>query len=217
MKFFSVIVTLWLLCSSCFAEDNEHPVEITIYSGVSFAGMEDTSPCIFCLDADIPFPLPIFVQQKRHLGNGVLIGIKGAYFLNRHIALEGNFGISPNQKLTSETTFECPPGFVCPALGFPFTFFERNTVAYVYDGNFIYHFLDQNVRPFLSAGIGGISTDVNSDIFTNFTLNFGGGLKYYFRNLGMRFEISDHVITNHWLTDETEHNLQVQYGLLFRL
>ncbi|PWT92124.1 MAG: hypothetical protein C5B54_04070, partial [Acidobacteria bacterium] len=99
----------------------------------------------------------------------------------------------------------------------PIFFSEGNAVSYDYDGNFVYNITHGNVRPYVTVGIGGVSTDAEQNSKTNFAFNYGGGAKFLFKNIGVRFEVNDHLTPNHWLTGKTEHDLQIQYGFLFGL
>jgi len=207
---------LVILLSSCVlqAQESFKKSEITIYSGISFLGVEDvTEPCLVCLS-----PLPAFIQTST-LDSGFLIGFKFGYYLNENVEVEGNFSVAPNQDFTFESSIPCRDE-PCPLIGdviAPVTFFEKNAVAYSYSGNLVYNFNHKTVTPFVTAGIGGVSTDLQDEVHSDFVFNFGGGTKFHFKNVGVRFELNDQVIPDHFLSGKTEHDLQVQYGFFFRL
>jgi opacity protein-like surface antigen len=217
MKFILIPIAVLLAMQVLLhAEKPSGSTEITIYSGVSFLEAERV--------AHIPLP---FFRTRESLDGGFLIGFKGAYFLNDNIGIEGNFSVAPNQTLSRESTFECPPGVICPAGPVvPFFFEERDVSSYYYDANFVYSFPQKYLTPFVTFGIGGVTTDtsefrgitpnIERGNQTDFSINFGGGAKVYFNRFGLRFEVNDHVVADHFITEETEHDLQVQYGFLFR-
>lgn len=224
MKFYFLILMAWFLIPCCLqAENLDGKVEITVHSGISFleAARENNIPCRFCVGPVQP-PFDIVFQEKSSLDNSFVFGFKGGYYLNNKAEIEGNFAVAPSHDFRFESGFFCPPGEICPlrdvpVIDTPVFLFQENAVVYHYDANFSYHFSEQNVRPFFTLGVGGVSTDLQQDTRTDFTFNFGVGGKFYFDRLGLRFEINDHVIPGYFLTDDTEHDVQVQYGILFHL
>ncbi len=214
MKYISCLFVL--LFTSCIlqAQESVHKSEITVYSGISFLDVENaTDPCLLCLS-----PLPPFTETST-LDSGFLIGFKFGYYLNENVEVEGNFSVAPSQDFTFETSIFCPAE-PCPLtqdVFAPLIFFKKNAVSYGYAGNLVYNFNRKTVTPFLTAGIGGVSTDLGDETHNDFVFNFGGGTKFYFKNVGVRFELNDQVIPDHFLSGKTEHDLQIQCGFFFRL
>ncbi len=209
-----LVLAFVLLVSLISAVSVQAETEILIHSGWSFANAEmDSVPCIFCRD---PIIVPPFTFTTE-AGNSPVFGFKVAYFLNNRAGIEGGFSIAPNHTVTTSNVFECPPGMICPLALFPFFLSEHNMVTYQYDANFVYNILTGDVQPYITIGVGGISSDLETDVRSDFVLNYGGGAKFWFNKFGLRFELNDHVIPNYFLTEETEHNIQVQYGFLFKL
>ena len=204
------------------AQGNDGKMEITIHSGFSFLDADErveTPPCIICRDAP-PFPF-VFVNEKSMNGS-FLFGVKAGYYLNQKMEVEGAFAIAPNHEVTEINDIFCPPGELCPLIDeipllIPSFLNQTNAVSYQYDANFVYNFTETNVKPFVTFGIGAVTTDLLLENQTDFALNFGGGAKFYFKNLGLRVEVNDHVMPDYFLTGKTEHDVQVQYGFLFRL
>ena len=197
------------------AETAKGSTEITVYSGWSF------------LDADYSFNLcpeclgPIDYTIHSTLESSVLFGFKGGVYLNHSMQVEGNFGLAPGRDLGQQNNLVCIPELPCPAgdvvIYFPGYFTDSNAVSYHYSGNFVYNLETSGVTPFFTFGVGGISTDTIADTETDFAINLGAGAKFYFEKVGLRFEVNDHVIPDHFLTGKTEHDIQVQYGFIFRL
>ena len=217
MKYICLLILSFVFLWAAGSAEADGGTELTIYSGISFLESErDVFPEIL---ADLRSPIDFHFQSS--FDSGFLFGFKAGHYLNENVEVEGNFAIAPNQELRTESFFECPVGEICPLTGLelfpPFFFEERNGVSYYYDGNLVYNFDYRNLTPFVTVGIGGITNDFELENHTDFSLNFGGGAKFYFGRVGIRIEVNDHVIPDHFLTEETEHDLQVHYGFLVRL
>jgi hypothetical protein len=222
MKFAALVLAYLLLIPLCLrAENSDGNLEITVLSGFSFLDAEvKTNPCPFCASV---FPINFLMESS--IKGSFLFGAKAGYYLNQSMEVEGSFVIAPNHELTETNTFFCPPGIICPLRDvapqfIPFFLRQTNVVTYQYDGNFVYNFAKNEVRPFVTFGIGGMTSDLSGfseQNRTDFTFNFGGGAKFYFNKIGIRAEVNDHVIPDFFLTGNTEHDLQIQYGFLFRL
>lgn len=199
------------------AGDIEHKTEISIFSGWSFPGIDNTSNrCFPCFPSPI---VPAFsVGRSQTLDSSVLVGFGVSRYLNNNIAIEGRFSVAPNHQLTETSFIDCPAGEICPLVLFPDFNLQSNVVAYHYDANFVYHFASGQVRPYVTAGIGGVSFDALSSTRTNVAWTFGAGSKFMLgKGMGLKFEFNDHLIPNHFVTDKTENDLQVQYGFIFGL
>lgn len=195
----------------------EHKTEISIFSGWSFPGINDTNNrCFPCFPSPV---VPAFsVRRTQSLNSSVMLGFGVSRYLNNNIAVEGAFSVAPNHELKETSFIDCPPGEVCPLIFFPDFNIQNSVVAYNYGANFVYHLTSGQVRPYVTVGIGGISFDVASNTRTNVAWIFGAGTKFFLgKRTGLRFEFNDHLIPNHFVTDKTEHDLQVQYGFTFGL
>ena len=213
MKFSHLILALLLLPEVLLAGGTE----ITIHSGWSFLDAKQEFPgCPFCLS---PFPLP---PGESKVQQSMLFGFKAGYYLNKNIEVEGAFAVAPNHNFRiNYQPIACIPELPCALRNdfFPFpTGQERqNVVAYQYEGNFVYDFPGDDVRPFFTFGVGGVSSDFENQVRTNFAFNYGGGAKFYFKDMGLRLEVNDHVLPSYFLNEKTEHDVQIQYGFLFRI
>lgn len=217
--FLLIVIALLLVPAWCHAEENQGKVEITIYSGLSFLDVNERieTPCAFCLS-----PIPLVFVSERSIDGSFLFGVKAGYYLNHKMEVEGSFAIGPNHDLTEVNDVFCRPGEICPlspviSALIPAFLNQSNVVSYQYDANFVYNIIDGDVRPFVSFGAGGVTSSLPLQSETDFAFNFGGGAKFYFKNVGIRAELNDHVIADYFLTGKTEHDLQVQYGFVFRL
>src|SRR5262249_18269264 len=219
-----LVLLLILTARIVLADDIFKRTEITIYSGWSFLDVKHRSFGCFVVCPEQPTPIPgfsLFTDQR--VKQSFLFGFKAGQYLNPHMELEGNFAIAPHHTFRQTTGIFCPPGEICPLIGvhrsiaFPDFLTQENFVVYNYDGNFVYNILTGNIRPFGVIGGGGVSTDTPDGVHTDFGFNFGGGAKFYLGKIGLRFELDDHLIPNYFLTDKTENDLQLQYGIVFGL
>jgi len=201
----------------------EGKVEVTILGGASLLDVKkdvQTPICLACLspapaEAFPPFLPPDF--QTTHsvsLGVGFLLGFRFGYDLGTHAQLEAGFAVEPSRTQRTAFTFRCLGGAPCPFLAIrPI---EDKVASFDYDAALIYHLGGSKLRPFLSAGFGGISFDAPDRVHTNFAFNFGAGLKLSLGRVGARLEIGDQLVLDHYLTGRTEHDLRVRGGLFFR-
>lgn len=191
------------------------PVEITVHSGWSFLNAKVEYPvCPVCFP---PYPYP---QSESKINQSALFGFKTGVYLNDRFEVEGAFAVAPNHNHDFSNSQICIPENPCVlARDFivPFGNQRENVVTYQYEGNFVYNFLKGDTKPFFTFGIGGVSSDFEQTVANNFAFNFGGGTKFYFNNVGVRLEVNDHVMPNYFLNQKTEHDVQIQYGLIFRL
>jgi hypothetical protein len=196
-KFF--LLSFILFAGWVFATEVDKPLEFTVYSGVSLAAdtLENSGPCFRGLDC----PGGVFTS-KISVNNSALFGFGVGYYFTRNFELEGNFAIAPTHQFRSETNVV---GFVDQDL---------NLVSYNYDANFVYNFDWKGIRPFLTAGIGGITRD-NISVTTDFTYNFGIGTKFYYKDLGLRLELKDQIIPDYFQLGNKKNVLQIQSGIFF--
>ncbi len=90
----------------------------------------------------------------------------------------------------------------------------RGVTAWHYGGGLAYDVTEGDVRPFLVVGAGGVTWDGASD--TDFVFRFGGGLKLFFGKLGLRVDVTDHLVLDHFLTEDNEHDVHATAGFLVR-
>lgn len=200
MKLKLFILSFFLIAGWVVAQEVAKPLEFTFYSGVSLGAdtLENTTPCPGHLCSGDTLHL------KNTVSNSPLFGFGVGYYFTKNLELEGNFAIAPSIQFRSRSNLIAPlPGF------------DVNVVSYNYDGNLVYNFDWKGMTPFLTAGIGGITRDGLS-VHTDFTYNFGGGVKYYYKNLGLRLEVKDHIIPDFFQLGTKKNVFQIQPGIFFR-
>jgi hypothetical protein len=207
MRLVWIPAILILLGSTVFA--GASGLEVTVHSGWSFLDAENRfDPCPTCKNL-------IHDTIVQSVNPSILFGFKGGYHINRAMEIEGGFAVAPGHKLSQENNLVCIPELPCDI--FPVYVANTKAVAYQYDADFVYNLPGDHTIPFMAFGIGGVSTDTGTKTNHDFAFNFGGGVKFYFGNVGVRMEVNDHVIPDYFLNSKTEHDLQVQYGFVFRL
>ena len=72
------------------------------------------------------------------------------------------------------------------------------------------------MRPVVIFGAGGVSYSGARESSTDFALRFGAGLKVLFGRVGARVDVVDHLVTDHFLTGEAEHDIHATAGFLVR-
>jgi hypothetical protein len=163
--------------------------------------------------------LPNWVRERRVLGRSFLFGVQYSYYISDRATLEGTFSVAPAHDLEREFSFDCPDTRVCALLGTgtrdaPFRMDDTTVVTYHYGANLGFDLTRGSWRPMALAGLGGVSFDGEGDSRTSFVFRFGGGVKGYFGRLGVRADVSDNLVFDHFLTGGTEHDLQVRGGVL---
>jgi hypothetical protein len=177
-------------------------MELTIYSGYSFS--EDTLQATFpCANISGPNCLPAIREIKHTIDNSLLFGLVLGYYVTPDLQIEGNFSIAPLHNFTARSNF-------------PLFFDEQNVITYNYDLNMVYNFDSKGIKPYVTAGIGGITRD-NIGVTTDFTYNFGVGSKFYYKDIGIRLELNDHITPDYFQLHTRKHVLQLQTGILLRL
>jgi hypothetical protein len=205
MKFIFYAFSFLILPGWLYANDLEDSLELTFYSGASFAKdtLERSDPCEPILG---PGCVPANIELRNRIGNSILFGMGVGYYINRAFEIEGNFSIEPGHQMRLTDNF--PDGL--------FRTEEQNVITYNYDFNLVYNMEWKGIRPYLTAGIGGTTRDSLS-VYSDFTYNFGGGTKFDFKDLGLRIEVNDHIIPGYLQRDTKKHVVQIQSGVFFRL
>jgi hypothetical protein len=219
-----LLVLALLVTEAARAADGK--IEVTILGGASVLDVKSNVPMPICLACVVPLPaglgvlpldFPAFqIRQTLSLGTGFRLGVRVGYELSRQAEVEAGFAVEASRPQRRDVSFGCP---VC-ALGFPLPLRPLARVdkvaSYDYDAVFLMHIVGSKVRPFVFAGIGGISFDTPDRMRTSFAFNFGGGLKLNMGRVGARLEAGDQLVLDHYLTGRAEHDLGVRAGVSLR-
>jgi hypothetical protein len=95
-------------------------------------------------------------------------------------------------------------------------FSERNLTAWHYGAGLSYDVTGGDVRPFVVFGAGGVSYSGDQGASSDFVLRFGAGLKVLFGRVGARVGVVDHLVTEHFLSGDAEHDIHATAGFLVR-
>ena len=237
LRFTSGLIGFFLLVAGSALAQQSQPNEITVFGGVSILDASGSSEWVFG-DGSIPvspdFPtFPDFpgsfpgiaVRSKSSLGSSALFGARYSRRIKDRLALEADLAIAPTHdlELGGEVCFD---GFGCFGEGrgigerfgrewagrFDRNFAERGITAWHYGGGLAYDLTEGDVRPLLFVGAGGVSWDGASK--TDFVFRFGGGLKVLFGKVGARVDVVDHLVLDHFLSNDNEHDVHATAGFL---
>jgi outer membrane protein W len=198
---FSIIL---LLALPCLADEREGSSEFELFAG---SHLGDS----FTMESDYGY-------HTYELDDSVLLGLRGGYFLNNHLAMEFTLAGTLSQ------TWE----------GDDFN-------LYYYQGNLLLHFGEANFAPFVTVGVG-VTTTNRPDLSTgygerrhqvtdsNFSWNFGGGFKVYFNNnFALRTDIRSYWTAmddrscdngdydeNCWNNENVLNTTEISAGFVFR-
>ncbi len=178
---------------------------------------------------DLPFRpgrhLDVDLRTGTMLGNSPLFGVRYARYIKRRLAVEVDLEVGPGHDLETsadvciaERCFGAGiltdlPGLRSPGIDFQRVPGRRIT-AWHYGAGLAYDITGGDVRPLLVFGAGGVSWSGSARTETDFELRFGVGLKILFGKVGARVDVIDHLVLDHFLSGESEHDIQVTAGLL---
>lgn len=159
------------------------------------------------LVGELPF------QTSTRLGGSLVGAVRVGHYLNDRAALEVGVSVSPSHELGTDSP--CPYYCALPVY-WPYPLAQRS-VAYGYDAAFTYDVIGGGTRPFLSFGAGGVTHAFQDYSEKDFRINMGAGIKLGHGRLRGRLEVIDHVTLDHFLTQRTEHDVQVRGGIAVRI
>jgi hypothetical protein len=166
-------------------------------------------------------PPPIFViTSASTLGPSFLLGFRVGYRMTGRVAVEATFGAAPSATQRTEYTIVCDLR-PCP-LAIPSDILVRRptgdkVAAYHYDAGALVSLGGRLVQPFLSGGLGGVTYDAPERARTNFAFVVGVGVRIGTGSFQARVEATDHIILDHYLTQGTEHDVQLLGGVTVRV
>ena len=177
----------------------------------------------------------IQVRTDTSLGGSVLFGARYSRYVKGRLAVEADLAVAPTHDL--ETGGElcvdgsCYGGRRGDRMRGPWGsgpgmgdiggvdldgFRTRNVTAWHYGAGLTYDITGGDVRPFVTFGAGGVSYSGALETSTDFALRFGAGLKIYFGRVGARVDVVDHLVTDHFLSGDAEHDIHATAGFLVR-
>jgi hypothetical protein len=161
-------------------------------------------------------PCPDIVFRQS-FGASFLHGTALAYRVTKRAALEATFSVAPSHRLDASNS---------PYWGFPDS--DLTVVAYHIDLAVRYEITTGDTRPFVSFGFGRIEYDgfEGADLLLGlrtdddegeWSVNVGAGvdLKLAERLRG-RLEVVDHIVTDHFVTGDAEHDVHIRMGITVR-
>jgi hypothetical protein len=176
----------------------------------------------------------IQVRTETSLGGSALFGVRYSRYVKGRLAVEADFSVAPTHDLEAggELCLEgqCYGGGRGDRMRGPWgsgpgmaevrdridDFRSRNVTAWHYGGSLAYDVTGGDVRPFVIFGAGGVSYSGAGDSSTDFALRFGAGLKVLFGRVGARVDVVDHLVTDHFLSGDAEHDIHATAGFLVR-
>ena len=174
----------------------------------------------------------IQVRTETSLGGSALFGARYSRYVKGRLAVEADFSVAPTHDLEAggELCLEGQcygrgrgdhvrgPWGSGPGLGDVDLddFRTRNVTAWHYGGGLAYDITGGDVRPFVILGAGGVSFSGAQEASTDLVLRFGAGLKILFGRVGARLDVVDHLVTEHFLSGDAEHDIHATAGFLVR-
>jgi hypothetical protein len=172
------------------------------------------------------------IRTETSLGGSALFGARYSRYVKGRLAVEADFAVAPTHDLEAggEICVEgnCFDGGMGGRPGGPWgqvprfedidfeSLRTRNVTAWHYGGGLTYDITGGDVRPFVIFGAGGVSYSGARESSTDFVLRFGAGLKILFGRVGARVDVVDHLVTNHFLSGDAEHDIHATAGVLVR-
>jgi hypothetical protein len=223
------LVTVPAIAQETKAEERETKNEITVFGGLSFTEASGGAEWPFGAGNFPSMPgFPMFpgfpgrfpdatTRGEGSLDSSALFGARYSRKLKDRLAMEADLSIAPSHDLELGGEF-CLEGYGCYGDGrqlggrFGQGFGKRELTACHYGGGLAYDLTGGDVRPLLLVGAGGVTWDGASE--TDFVFRFGAGLKVLFGGLGLRIDVTDHLVVDHFLSGDSEHDLHATAGFL---
>jgi len=210
---------------------DDHRMEVTLVVGASLLRAEDSGRS-FAGDEILPFAsvlpagtiralLPTSLRERTRIGGSVLEGFQLSRRVGGRAWIETGLLIAPMHTRRREISLTCPAQVCALAgtanLGDALAAEDRVT-AYHYGLGFAYELARGEVRPFLSAGLGAVTYDIPHAARTDLAFEVGAGARLGFgERVGARLEVADRIVPDHFLSGDTEHDVHVRAGVVFRL
>ena len=233
----AVLVALSLVSVARADEPADAKNEIVVFGGISLLDADRSSTASFG-DGSFQVPAmrgfgrfggfnralpPISFEAETSLGSSAIFGARYSRRIKDRLAVEADLQIAPTHSLELRGG-ACIAGFCVDGSGRPgsdrggraLSLGDRNVIAWHYGAGLAYEITGGDVRPFVLLGAGASSWDGARAAETDFALRFGAGLKILFGRVGARVDVVDHLLLDHFVSGETEHDVHVTGGLLVR-
>ncbi len=185
----------------------------------------------------------VTARAEASLGSSALFGARYSRYLKGRLALEADLSVAPSHDLEGRGEVclngRCLGGaelgglagaaglaglggFRMPGRGPGDRELDfdggpsRNVTAWHYGAGLAYDITGGDVRPMVVFGAGGVSYSGARESETDFVLRFGAGLKMYFGRVGGRVEVVDHLVVDHFVSGQAEHDIHATAGFLVR-
>jgi len=214
-------------------DDSDSANQIVAFGGVSIldASREETHRWTFPTPGFPGFPgrpgrFPeVEARATTSIGNSALLGFRYSRYLKGRLAVEADLQVAPTHDLGVDGELcvagRCFGGDALPEFpgsGRPEFDVRRSAgrriTGWHYGGALAYDITGGDVRPVVVLGAGGVSWSGSGRTETDFVLRFGAGLKILFGRVGARVDVIDHLVLDHFLSGESEHDIHVTAGLL---
>lgn len=212
---------------------NESPNEIVVFGGVAIldaSRVEERTlrPSDFPRFTDSARLPEIRVGAETSIGNSALFGARYSRYVKQRLALEADFAVAPSHDLKTQAELcisgQCIlegdrrgrfAGVAVPGLAGDGRR-QGDVTAWHYGAGLAYDLAGGELRPILMLGAGGVSWSGAGDTETDFVIRFGAGLKILFGRVGARVDVVDHLVLDHFLSEQAEHDIHATAGLLVR-
>jgi hypothetical protein len=221
-----------LYAAPAFAQEPAKKNTVTVFGGISL--MDASGEHEWAFDEsdfpDIPgFPMfpgfphgpgmipGITARGEGSIGSSALFGARYSRQIKERLAAEADFAVAPTHDIEIGGEV-CIDGFGCYGNGrgpmgrFDRGFGKGDVTAWHYGSGLAYDLTAGDVRPFVGVGAGAVTWDGASE--TDFVFRFGGGLKVFFGNLGLRVDVTDHVVVDHFISEDSEHDVHATAGFM---
>ena len=170
------------------------------------------------------FP-PVIIERTRTFDGGGEFGVRYGRDLTETITITGDFSLVPGHELTDATSVGCPEPLFCiaaPAIRLiaPDFRLSQRVSAYHYGGGLRLNLLRDRLKsgtltPSVIAGLGGVTFATADASETDLAFRAGGSLSVALRSVTAGFEIVDVIVSDHFVTGETEHDVhfRVAFGV----
>jgi hypothetical protein len=207
--------------------------ELVVFGGASILSATGSQARTVGLPGSVGPGFPdIQVRTETSLGSSALFGARYSRHVKGRLAVEADLAVAPTHDLEADGELcvggRCfgradvgrmlaamgrGPGRADPGLE---SLRSRNVTAWHYGAGLAYDLAGGDLRPVLTFGAGGVSYSGARESSTDFALRFGAGLKVLFGRVGGRVDVVDHLVIDHFLTGEAEHDIHATAGFLVR-